>query len=78
MALSDRLTTAIANRSNRGCVTCQWLDELPAADRDAFTAWISAGKSVLQLHELCVTDPDHPLPVSFTALRNHVRNHHES
>lgn len=77
MSLSDRLTNVQPNRSNRGCCTCQWLTELPDTDREAFRAWIKSGKSVLQLHELCITDPDHPLPVSFTALRNHVR-HHES
>ena len=75
MALSDRLNSVTANRANRGCVTCRWLVELPDTDREAFKAWITAGKSVLQLHELCATDPDNPLPVSFTALRNHLRNH---
>lgn len=77
MALADRLDDVRANLTNDGCRTCKWIESLPERDRAAFNAWIAAGKSLAQLHDLCASDPDNPLPVSFTGLRNHLK-HHES
>lgn len=74
MGLSDRLAETTPNKSNRGCRTCQWLLTLGESDLAAFHNWIADGNSVMQLHKVCNSDPDNPLPVSFTALRNHVRD----
>lgn len=79
MALAKRLETVIPARSNKGgCRTCIWLKTLSEADRRAWYQWIADGKSVAQLFEIAAADPDNPFPVSMTALRHHVRNHHES
>jgi hypothetical protein len=57
-------------------VSCQWYASLPEGDRAAVDEWIGAGKSIAQLWEIAVADPDSPFPVSQTAFRLHVRNHH--
>jgi hypothetical protein len=74
MSLSDRLNTAPKRRPNRGCETCHWYSELPDADKGAFDGWLSNGWSLRQLHTICSTDPDHPLTISMTALKNHVHD----
>lgn len=78
MSLANRLSAVIPSRSNRGgCVTCTWVDNLSPADRAAWDAWIAdKSKSLAQLFEIASADPDNPYPVSLTALRHHVRNHH--
>jgi hypothetical protein len=76
VSLSDRLSEAKANRGNHGCVTCQWLLTLTNSDRAAFTAWVDAGSSLAQLHSIASSDPDKPLTVSLSALRDHRKYHH--
>lgn len=75
MALSDRLKSVTPSRSNIGCVTCEWLEDLDGEDRAAVDAWLTTTKSLAQLWELCCTDPDKPLSVSYTAFRNHCKHH---
>lgn len=74
MSLSERLTTATKRRPNRGCETCHWYAELPAKDQEAFKDWLNNRWSLRQLHALCASDPDHPLEISMTALKNHVHD----
>lgn len=75
MGLSERLAEVnVPNLSNSGCRTCKWLLTLSDKDRAAFYDWVQNDHSIMQLHRLCVSDPDNPLTVSFTALRNHVRD----
>lgn len=74
MGLSERLAAQDPQQANRGCRTCQWLAQLDEPDRAAFHDWLATGYSLTQLYRVCVDDPDHPYPVSFTALRNHVRD----
>ena len=77
MSLVNRLAGVIPNRSNAGgCVSCRWYAELSDGDRAAFDAWVDDGKSLAQLWEIAAEDADNPFPVSLTALRHHVRNHH--
>ena len=76
MSLANRLAAVIPARSNRGCVTCARLKTLPNKDAEAFHAWIADGGSITQLWEVATADPDHPLQVSITGLRHHVRAHH--
>jgi hypothetical protein len=76
MSLANRLSAVIPNRSNRGgCITCRWVDDLPASDRQAWDQWIEEKRSLSQLWEISSRDPDNPYPVSLTALRYHVRTH---
>ena len=77
MSLANRLAVVIPSRSNvGGCVSCQWVASLSDGDRAAFDAWIADGKSMAQLWEVAAADEDNPFPVSLTALRVHIRNHH--
>lgn len=75
MSLADRLTQVTPYPSNRGCVTCHYLDSLTKSDRKAWDDWIASGKSLAQLHEIATTDPDNPLKVSLTGFRHHQRAH---
>ena len=74
MSLSDRLSSAPKRRRNTGCQTCLWYSELPSADQEAFDSWLENGWSLRQLHAICASDPDNPLPISMTALKNHVHD----
>lgn len=74
MSLAQRLSSVNPNRSNRGCVTCRWLETLSATDRAAWDAWFEEGKSLYQLWEIASNDPDNPLPVSITGLRHHAKH----
>lgn len=77
MALANRLAESQPNRSNRrGCETCIWLRTLSVDDKASFMAWVKNGHSLMQLHDICTTDPENPLRVSFTALRNHIKAGH--
>ena len=78
MSLANRLAAVIPARSNRGCVTCHWLEELSPADRAAWDAWIDERRSLTQLWEIAGSDENHPLDISITGLRHHVRNHHKA
>lgn len=78
MSLANRLATVIPERSNRGCMTCMWLDKLSDADRAAWDRWIDERRSLTQLLEIAASDPEHPLTISITALRHHVRAHHKA
>lgn len=73
MPLADRLKKIEPNRSNDGCRTCQWLTTLSEEDHAAFHQWINNGNSLMQLHKACAADPDNPIPISLSALRNHLR-----
>lgn len=75
MSLADRLKRADQTRSNRGCVTCEWMVALSDQDRAAILQWIADGLSIKKLWEILISDPENPLPVADTAFRNHVRNH---
>jgi len=75
VSLSDQLKTLKPFSSYRGCRTCLWLDSLPAADRKAFDAWVAENKSITQLWQACVHDPDHPLVITHTPFRDHIRHH---
>lgn len=75
MGLAERLATVSAQPSNSGCRTCHWLKSAAASDRAAFDDWIDAGHSLTQLWDICATDPDRPLPISFTGFRHHIRHH---
>lgn len=74
MSLSHRLSDSKPRRQNRGCETCKWLASIAEGDRQSIKEWVANGWSFRQLHELCVTDPDLPLPVSITAFKNHFRD----
>ena len=74
MSLSDRLSTVVVSPSNRGCVTCSWLEGLPKADRAALDAWVTAQNSLVQLWELCIGETP-PLTVGLSGFRNHFRHH---
>ncbi len=74
MSLSDRLSTVVVSPSNRGCVTCAWLEGLPKADRAALDAWVTAEHSLVQLWEICSSETP-PLTVGLSGFRNHVRHH---
>lgn len=74
MSLSDRLTSAEKRRPNRGCETCRWYSELPDKDKSAFDDWLAHGWSLRQLHTICASDPDNPLTISMTSLKNHVHD----
>jgi len=76
MSLANRLAAVIPARSNKGCVTCAYLKDLPPKDMEAWNAWIRDGGSLTQLWEVAVADPDRPLKVSITGLRHHIRAHH--
>ena len=77
MSLAKRLQAVIPERSNHGCVTCQWLEGMPDGDRVAWDDWIAQKHSLSQLWEIACSDPERPFPVSITGLRHHVRNHHK-
>ena len=77
MSLANRLAAVVPARSNRGCVTCQWIDELTDSDRAAWNAWIDQRRSITQLWEIASADEHHPLTISITGLRHHIRNHHQ-
>lgn len=77
MSLAKRLKAVVPERNNVGCVTCNWVAELSDVDRAAWDDWIANKHSLAQLWEICCADPDHPYPVSITALRYHVRMHHK-
>jgi hypothetical protein len=74
MSLSDRLSAVIPVRSNRGCITCLWLESLSPGDRAAYDAWMNSGKSLAQLWEVAATDPDNPLKISLTGFRHHLKH----
>ena len=75
MAIASRRAAVVPNRANSGCVTCKWVEKLPPNDQRAFHDWLDEGRSLTQLWDIISTDPDNPLTVSITALRNHVRSH---
>jgi hypothetical protein len=75
MSLTQRLQAVIPERSNRGCVTCQYLDDMSDADRRAFDDWVAGGYSHSQLWEICISDPDSPLTISITGFRHHMKHH---
>lgn len=78
MSLAIRLSAVIPNRANSGgCRTCAWVKSLSPGDRKAYDEWVGSSKSLAQLWEIAIADPDNPYPVSLTALRHHVRNHRE-
>jgi hypothetical protein len=77
MSIAKRLAAVIAVRSNTGCASCEWFDTLSDEDRKAINQWVADGMSIAQLHEILSSDTDNPLPVSDSALRNHLKRHHK-
>ena len=75
MGLATRLATVSPEPSNSGCRTCHWLKQISPEDRKAFDDWIDAEHSLTQLWEICATEPERPLPISFTGFRHHRRHH---
>lgn len=73
MSLSERIAAVRPNPRNNGCQTCVWLRSLDQNDRDSMLHWVSDGNSVMQLYDICTSDPDNPLRVSYTAFRNHLK-----
>ena len=78
MSLANRLSAVIPAHSNKGCRTCAYLKQLPPKDLQAWDEWIASGRSITQLWEVATADPDHPLQVSITGLRHHIRTHSAS
>lgn len=72
MSLSDKLSTAVPIRTNAGCITCAYLDALPAADREAFDQWVTGGHSQTQLWEVCCEEG---LDISISGFRHHMKHH---
>ena len=75
MSLANRLSAVIPAHSNKGCRTCAYLKQLPPKDLEAWNEWIASGRSITQLWEVATADPDHPLQVSISGLRHHIRAH---
>lgn len=74
MSLSDRLSTVHASPSNRGCVTCGWIEGISKADRAALDNWVISQNSLSQLWEICISETP-PLTVGLSGFRNHFRHH---
>lgn len=74
MSLSSKIANSSPRRQNRGCETCKWLARLTAEDQQSVQDWLDAGWSMRQLHEICASDEDDPLPVTLTAFKNHLRD----
>jgi hypothetical protein len=74
MSLASRLTTVVASPSNRGCVTCAWIEGISKADRAALDAWIISQNSLSQLWEIFIGETP-PLNVGLSGFRNHFRHH---
>lgn len=75
MSLKKKIAEAIPRRANDGCQTCAWLETLPKADRQAFDEWILDGRSLLQLHAICIREETNPLKISTTGFRHHMVHH---
>ena len=78
MSLANRLSAVVPERSNRGCVTCKYVETLPPRDKAAWDEWIKEGRSLAQLWEIASSDTENPLKVSITGLRHHIRHHKAS
>jgi len=78
VSLANRLSAVVPARSNRGCVTCKYVETLSTRDKIAWDEWISEGRSLLQLWEIACSDTDNPLKVSISGMRYHVRHHKAS
>jgi hypothetical protein len=76
VSLANRLSAVQPSRSNRGCETCKYLKSLSPKDLDAWNSWIAENRSLSQLWEVACSDPENPLSVSMTAVRNHIQAHH--
>ena len=75
MSLSNRIAAVVPERSNRGCVTCRWVEELSPQDRAAWDQWIADEGSLTQLWQLATEEG---LVISITGFRAHVRGHHKA
>lgn len=74
MSLSSTIANSTPRRQNKGCETCKWVSRLTEEDRKSIADWIAEGWSLRQLHEICASDEDDPLPVTITAFKNHLRD----
>ena len=72
MSLATRLNSVKSNKRNEGCRSCQYVDSLPPADRLAFDDWVTDGKSIAQLWEICHAEG---LDVTSSPFRTHIRHH---
>jgi hypothetical protein len=52
------------------CKTGMWLKTKDEADNTAITDWVSAGRSVAELHRFCVRDG---FDGKLTTMKEHVR-----
>jgi len=79
VSLSDELRDLVdnnrAHKTNKGCYTCKWLASLSADDLAAFNAWIASKKSLAQLWQVCIEQPDNPLDVSLLGRHCHMIHH---
>lgn len=79
-SLTERLKSAQPNQANRKlCKTCLWLDTVPQQVRDLISDWLEQDHSAAQLHEILSSPSDdvHPLNISITGFRGHVKHHFE-
>ena len=81
MSLAQRLKSVQPNSGNRGCQSCIWLQKIRPESRKAIDEWITAGHSIMQLHEIVSSPSDDPaepaLGVSLSGWRNHLKHHDE-
>jgi hypothetical protein len=77
VSLSERLEVVAPRRSFRGCESCLWTAQLPKKDQESILEWAASGWSLRQLYDICITQPDDPLTISFSAFKNHLRDCHK-
>jgi hypothetical protein len=75
VSLAERLSVVTPQSSCRRCGTCTWIERLSDSDRAAFDEWIGRDRSLTQLWEIAVNDPDQPYTLSLGAMRACVRAH---
>ena len=75
MSLAKRLSVVTPQSSCRRCGTCIWIERLSDEDRAAFEDWIGNDRSLTQLWQIAVNDPDAPYGLSLGAMRACVRVH---
>lgn len=80
MSLSDRIRSAQPTRSNAGCESCRFLNDVEPGVITLVNEWINAGHSQTQLYEILATPDESGEPtlgVSISAWRWHMKHHRE-
>jgi hypothetical protein len=83
MSLANRLKSAQVKVSNQGCQSCKWWETQTPETKSLINAWLDAGNSSMQLHDILSSNPDGSvdpaelLTVSYSAWQNHVKHHDE-